>query len=99
MPSLIPVPRASLKPQVSPAAEGGLQQGGDAHTEEDGPNELAGGPLVKAHAHGIGQQEGHSDGPAETRQVVLGAQGRLVLQPALSSQCIHSFITSFSLCF
>lgn len=57
-----------------PASYCGLEQRGDAHAEEDGPDELAGGPLVVAHAHGVGQQEGHGDGAAETRQVVL--QGR-----------------------
>lgn len=80
---------ARPQPQISPAAEGGLQQGGDAHAEEDGPDELAGGPLVKAHAHGIGQQEGHGDRPAETRQVVLGAQG-WVSAAARAEQQIHS---------
>lgn len=55
----------------APAADGGLEQGGDAHTEEDGADELACSPLVEPHTHGLRQQEGHSDRPAEARQVVL----------------------------
>jgi len=54
-----------------PAAQCGLEQGGDPHTEEDGPNELTGGPLVVAHAHRLGQEERHGDRSTETRQVVL----------------------------
>lgn len=95
-----PPPLAAGEPKLprpgSPAAEGGLQQGGDAHAEEDGPDELAGGPLVEAHAHGIGQQEGHGDGPAETRQVVLGAQGGLVL-PATPPSPHHQLAPSWAI--
>ena len=54
-----------------PASYGGLDQGGDPHTEEDGPYELAGGPLVVAYTHGVGQEEGDGDGAAKTRQIVL----------------------------
>ena len=50
-----------------PAAQCGLQQSGDSYAEEDGPYELAGGPLIEAHTHGLSQQEGHSYGPTETR--------------------------------
>lgn len=59
----------------SPAADGGLQQGGDAHAEEDGADQLARGPLVESHTHGLREEEGHSDGPAEACQVVLQRHG------------------------
>lgn len=51
-----------------------LQQSCDSHTEENGPNELAGGPLVVPHTHGVGQQKGHRDGAAEASQIVLQPQ-------------------------
>lgn len=54
-----------------PAAQCGLQQGGDPHAEEDGPYELAGGPLIKADTHGLREEERNSDGSTETGQVVL----------------------------
>lgn len=59
---------------ISPASKSGLQQSCDSHAEENGPNELAGGPLVIPHTHGIGQQKGHCDGAAKTRQVMLWGQ-------------------------
>lgn len=55
-----------------PAAQRRLKQGGDADTEEDGSDELTGGPLIEADAHGLCEKERDGDGPAETRQVVLG---------------------------
>lgn len=61
---------------ISPASKSCLQQSCDSHTEENGPDELAGGPLVKSHTHGIGQQKGHRDGAAEARQVMLRVTGR-----------------------
>lgn len=51
----------------SPAADGGLQQCGDAHAEENGADELTCSPLVESHTHGFGQQERHSDRPTEAR--------------------------------
>lgn len=51
-----------------------LQQSCDSHAEENGPDELAGGPLVVAHTHGVGQQKGHGDRAAEACQVVLQTQ-------------------------
>lgn len=56
---------------ISPASKSCLQQSCDSHTEENGPNELAGGPLVVPHTHGVGQQKGHRDCAAEAGQVVL----------------------------
>lgn len=56
---------------VSPAPKRCLQQSCDSHTEENGPNELAGGPLVVPDTHGVGEQKGHGDGAAEAGQVVL----------------------------
>ena len=56
----------------SPDAQCGLDESGDAHTGEDGANELADHVLVTAHAQRLSQQEGHSDGAAEAGQVVLG---------------------------
>lgn len=57
-----------------PASQRGLKQRCDAHTEEDGPNELTGGPLVKAHTHGLGEEERYCDSSTETCQVVLQGQ-------------------------
>lgn len=57
----------------SPDAQCGLDEGGDAHTGEDGANELADHVLVTAHTQRLSQQEGHGDGAAEAGQVVLGA--------------------------
>lgn len=57
----------------SPDAQCGLDEGGDAHTGEDGANELADHVLVAAHTQRLSQQEGHGDGAAEAGQVVLGA--------------------------
>lgn len=50
-----------------PAAQCGLQQSGDPHTEEDGPYELTGGPLIEPHAHGLSKEEWHRNCPTETR--------------------------------
>ena len=57
----------------SPDAQCGLDEGGDAHTGEDGANELADHVLVTAHTQRLRQEEGHSDGAAEAGQVMLGA--------------------------
>lgn len=57
-----------------PASQCGLQQRGDAHTEEDGPNELTGGPLVEANTHGLSKEERHRDSSTKTCQVVLQGQ-------------------------
>ncbi len=61
-----------------PAAHCGLEQGGDPHTEEDGPYELAGGPLIEADAHRISEEERHRDSSTETSQVVLQRQKETV---------------------
>lgn len=58
-----------------PAAKGGLQQGGDAHTKENGANQLTGCPLVKSHTHGLSKQEGHSDSSTEAGKIVLRKNG------------------------
>lgn len=58
-----------------PDAHGGLDEGGDADTGEDGADEVADGELVLAHAQALGQQEGDGDGAAEAGQVVLGGMG------------------------
>lgn len=57
-----------------PASQCGLKQRCDAHTEEDGPNELTGGPLVKANTHGLSKEERHCDSSTKTCQVVLQGQ-------------------------
>ena len=59
-----------------PASYGGLDQGGYPHTEEDGPYQLAGGPLVVAHTHGVSQEEGDGDGAAKASQIVLVGRRR-----------------------
>lgn len=56
----------------SPDAQCGLDEGGDAHTGEDGANELADHVLVMAHTQRLSQQEGHSNGATKAGQVVLG---------------------------
>lgn len=56
---------------IIPAAQCGLQKSGDPHTEKDGPYELAGGPLIKADTHGLGEEERNGDGSTETGQIVL----------------------------
>lgn len=61
----------------SPDAQCGLDEGGDAHTGEDGADELADHMLVTAHTHCLSQEEGHSDGATEASQVMLGAGGRV----------------------
>ena len=66
---------SKLSTPVSPASKHRLQQSCDSHTEENGPNELAGGPLVIPHTHGIGQQEGHRNRTTEASQVVLWVTG------------------------
>ncbi len=58
-----------------PAAKGGLQQGGDAHTKENGANQLTGCPLVKSHTHGLRKQEGYSDSSTEAGKIVLRKNG------------------------
>lgn len=58
-----------------PAAKGGLQQGGDAHTKEYGANQLTGCPLVKSHTHGLRKQEGYSDSSTEAGKIVLRKNG------------------------
>lgn len=55
----------------APAAQRGLEKGGDPHAEENSPYQLTGGPLIETDAHGLGQEEGHGDGSAEAGQVVL----------------------------
>lgn len=62
-----------------PAAQCRLQQGGDADAEKDGPDELTGGPLIKADTHGLCEKERDGDGPAETCQVVLGKKKKKTL--------------------
>lgn len=57
-----------------PAAQRGLQQRGDSHTEEDGPYELTGSPLIEADAHRLGKKERHGDSATETCQVMLERQ-------------------------
>lgn len=59
---------------ILPASQCGLKQRCDAHTEENGPNELTGGPLVKANTHGLSKEERYCDSPAKTCQVVLQGQ-------------------------
>lgn len=56
----------------SPDAQRGLHKGGDAHTHEDGADELTDHVLVLTHAHCLGQEEGHGDGATEAGQIVLG---------------------------
>lgn len=60
-------------PAHSPDAHGGLDQRGDPHCGENGPDQLTDGALVSADAHGFGQEEGHGDGAAEAGEVVLQA--------------------------
>lgn len=57
-----------------PAAQCGLYQGGDSHTEEDGSYKLAGSPLIKSNTHRLSEEEWHRDCSTETCQVVLQRQ-------------------------
>lgn len=57
-----------------PATQCGLYQGGDSHTEEDGPYELASSPLIKSNTHRLSKEERHRDRSTETCQVVLQRQ-------------------------
>lgn len=62
-----------------PAAQRGLKEGCDPHTKENGPYELACGPLVKADTHCFGEEEWHCYSSTETCQIVLRTQhGHLV---------------------
>jgi len=70
-----------------PAAQCGLQQGGDPHAEEDGPYELTGGPLIKADAHRFNEEEWHRNSSTETCQVVLERQ------EASESECIYACVS------
>lgn len=89
------MPQGASAPQfntpISPASKRCLQQGCDSHAEENGPDELAGGPLVVAHAHGVGQQKGHGDGATEARQVVLWATGGVGERGALPLVSVRSY--------
>lgn len=65
---------SSETPAHSPDAHGGLDQRGDSHRGENGPDQLTDGVLVSAHAHGFSQQKRHRYRPAEAGEVMLQAE-------------------------
>lgn len=69
-----PAPRPSETPAHSPDAHGGLDQRGDSHCGENGPDQLTDGVLISAHTHGFSQEKRHRDRPAEAGEVMLQAE-------------------------
>lgn len=86
----------------APAAQCGLQKGGDPHAEENSPYQLTGGPLIETNTHGLGEEEGHGDGSAETCQVVLPRRDTLVKahmqNTIVSSSSSSKLLQEFVLC-
>jgi hypothetical protein len=81
-----------FKTPISPASKRCLKQCCDSHTEENGPNELAGGPLVIPHTHGISQQKGHCNCSTEACQVVLWGRGETKQRKSKPSLIFPEFI-------
>lgn len=57
--------------QISPDSQSGLDQSCDSNSGENGSDQLTDCVLVSPDAHGLSQKKRHSNGAAETRQVML----------------------------